>query len=120
MMNSKEDMTLLAYVALQVEARHQGIIPQELIEALGKKIDMNKLGSSCLPGLEGESIEYVEEIEKLLEQNTDLEKLVAINRTEGLLQKRGISHGDIDETRKLIHQDTERFKGFLSPNEVGA
>ncbi|MDY6953494.1 MAG: MoxR family ATPase [Thermodesulfobacteriota bacterium] len=118
MMNSDEDMTLLAYVALQVEANRPGTIPQELMEALSKKIDTDKLSSSCLAELEGEAIEYIEEIEKLLAQKTDLSRVVAINRVEKLVEKRSITPGEIDETKKLIHQDVQTFEQFLSPEGV--
>jgi hypothetical protein len=114
MINSEQDMTVLAYVALQIEAKQPGVVPQEIIAALAKKIDVNQLGSSCLPRLRGESIEYVEDIERLLEQRTDLMRLIAIHRVDQLLRKEKICQRDINESRELIQKDTETFHRLLS------
>jgi hypothetical protein len=95
-------------------------LSQEIIEALSKKIDVGKFGSSCLPELKGETIEYVEDIEKLLQQETDLKKLVAINRVKKLVKKERIFPKDINETKKLIQQDIETFKELISAKGVVA
>ncbi len=114
MVNSENDITFLAYTALQVEARRPGTIPQELLENLSQKISGSKLSSDCIPNLQGDSVEYIEEIEALLNQNSDLEKIIAYNHTEKLAGKEQITMADIDETRSLIEQDIVTFEKLIT------
>lgn len=44
----EQDITLLAYTALQVEARRPGTIPQELLASLSGKVSTNKLSTNCV------------------------------------------------------------------------
>ena len=47
------------------------------------RIDAGELSSNCIGALEGEAIEYVDEVEGLLmERDADLEKLVAISHVK--------------------------------------
>ena len=78
-------------------------------ESLSRKISTEKLSTECLPSLESEAIEYIEEIEELLGQDTDLARLVAFNRVSSLAGKKKINPSDIEETRKLIAEDISRF-----------
>ncbi len=80
MMESEEDITLLAYTALQVEAKKPGTIPKEIIEALSRKINPQNLTTKSIPPLRGESIEYIEEVEQLLDRDSDLARLIAHDR----------------------------------------
>jgi len=111
--NGNRDITLLAYTALQVEARRPGTVPQELLESLSGKVSNDRLSSECIPALQGESVEYIEEIEALLDRDTDLGKLIAYNRVRKLAEKEQISPADIDETRGLIEQDIETFNTLI-------
>jgi len=86
-----QDVTLLAYAALQVEARRPGTVPQELLEGLRGKISASRLSSDCIPNLKGESIERIEEVEALLDEETDLGKLVAYRRVSKLAEKESIA-----------------------------
>lgn len=114
LMNEEQDITLLAYTALQVEAHTLGTLPQELIESLSRKVSAERLSSSCIGSLEGEAIEYVEEVETLLNQDSDLAKLIAYNRVRELAEKEGLSPADIRKTRQLINQDIKVFKELVS------
>ena len=98
LINNHHDITLLAYTALRVEARRPGTVPQDLIENLSCNISASKLSSDCIPNLRGESVEYIEEVEVLLEHDTDLGKLVAYNRVSKLAEKQNITAVDIEET----------------------
>jgi hypothetical protein len=113
MINSAKDITPLAYTALQVEARKPGTIPQELLEALSQNISNSKLSTDCIKNLKGDSAEYIEEIESLLDQDTDLEKIIAYNRVEKLAEKELIAMVDINETKNLIVQDITTFKKLI-------
>jgi len=119
LINDHQDITLLAYTALQVEARRPGTVPQELLEGLSGKISASQLASDCIPNLKGESIEYIEEVESLLEQDTDLGKLVAYKRVGKLAEKERISGADIEETARLIEQDIETFKKLIEDGGEG-
>jgi hypothetical protein len=72
LINGDKDITILAYTALQIEARKPGTIPKELLEALSRKISGDNLTSSVISSLRGESIEFIEEIERLMQQQSDL------------------------------------------------
>ncbi len=113
LVNDDRDMTLLAYTALQVEARRPGTVPKELLESLSRKITPELLSSACLPALEGESVEYIEEVEGLLERKTDLGRLVAYNRVRKLALSERIAPANIDATHNLIEQDLETFKRLI-------
>ena len=103
------NITLLAYVALQVEAHRPGTIPAELIEALGKGVNVANLSSASAGHLEDESVEFIEEIEGLMDRDTDLEKLVAFNRVRELIGKGRMTTSDIEETERLISKDLAMF-----------
>jgi len=113
LIDDHQDITLLAYTALQVEARRPGTVPQELLEGLSGKISVSGLSSDCIPNLRGDSVEYIEEVEALLSRDTDLGKLVAYNRVSGLAEKERMSREDIEETARLIEQDIETFKKLI-------
>jgi len=113
MMERESDVTLFAYTALQVEALRPGTIPQELIENLGKKIDTSRLSPECISPLEDKSIEQVEGVEELLMRDTDMGKLLAIQRVRKLAIKKDITPEDVKETNRLIEEDIKTFKKLL-------
>jgi len=113
MINSNNDITLLAYTALQVEARRPGTIPQELLESLSQKVSSSKLSTDCISNLQDDSIEYIEEIEALLDRNSDLDRIIAYNRVKELSGKEKITLGDIEETRSSIEQDIATFESLI-------
>jgi hypothetical protein len=113
MINGDGDITLLAYTALQVEARRPGTIPQELLESLSKKISSERLSSDHIPDLEGDSIEYIDEVEALLEWDSDLGRLMAYHRVTKLVKIKGITIDDVKETRRLIEQDIKTFANLI-------
>jgi len=114
MINSDLDITLLAYTALQVEARRPGIIPQELLENLSQRVSGSKLSTDCITSIKGDSVEYIDEIEALLNKNTDLSKIIAYNRVEKLAGKQKITMADIEETGSLIEQDCATFEKLIT------
>ncbi|MFC1601262.1 AAA family ATPase [Candidatus Sumerlaeota bacterium] len=107
------DITLLAYTALQVEARRPGSVPKELLESLSGEIENCQLSTICIPDLHDEAIEYIEEVEALLEQDSDLAKLVAYNHVQRLADQPVITPNDIKETERLIQQDMLAFEHLL-------
>jgi len=113
MMEQEEDVTLFAYTALQVEALQPGTIPQELIENLSKKVDTSKLSPECISPLDEKSIEQVEGVEELLRRDTDMEKLLAIQRVRTLARKKDITPDDVQETNRLIEEDIKTFHKLL-------
>lgn len=114
MINSDHDITLLAYTALQVEARRPGTLPQELLESLSRKISGSRLSSDCIASLQGDSVEFIEEIESLLNRNTDLGRIIAYNQVEKLARKKQITMVDIEETGSLIEQDIATFDRLIT------
>ena len=113
LVNDGRDITLLAYTALQVEARRPGTVPKELLESLSSKISPDMLSSGCLSALNDESVEYIEEVEALLDHETDLGRLVAYNRVLKLAGKDRINPPEIENARKLIDQDLATFRKLI-------
>lgn len=112
LMSADNDITLLAYTALQIEARRPGTIPAELLEGLSQKIDSSRLSTDCISTLEDESIEYVEEVEQLLQRESDLEKLIAFNRVSKLADAK-VTPARIEEARTAIKNDIATFRSLI-------
>lgn len=113
LINSGKDITTLAYVALQLEAKKPGTIPQEMLEPLSRAVNVQRLSSSSLPNLKGESIEYLDEVENLVQGNTDLQLIISLNRARELLRKERILPEKIEITRERIEKDLETFNNLL-------
>lgn len=114
----KRDLTLLAYTALQVEARRPGTVPRELLASLSDKIHNSRLGTDCVSRLENEAVEFIAEVEVLLDQPTDLGKLVACHRVSDLVRRAVVTPKTITETREAIDGDIAVFEALLSGESV--
>jgi hypothetical protein len=113
LLNQETDITLLAYAALQIEAHCPSTVPRELLEGLSRKIDPSKLTSNCIPALEDQSIEYIEEIEKLLDQDGDLARLIAFNEVEALISGAPATPSRILETKQRITSGIQTFHRLI-------
>jgi hypothetical protein len=113
LMAEDRDITLLAYTALQVEARRPGTIPQELFASLSAKVAPGNLASSCVPNLENDAIEYIDDVNCLLDRESDLAKLIAYQRVRALVVTRNINPRTIRETERAIHDDLDTFERLL-------
>jgi hypothetical protein len=113
LMKEDRDITLLAYTALQVEVRRPGTVPQELLASLSSKIGAGKLSSQCISSIQEEAIEFVEEVEKLLVQDSDLGKLIAFQRVSELVDSEQVNSMTIQATAKAIQEDMDRFEALL-------
>jgi len=102
LMAEKQDLTLLAYTALQVETRRPGTGPQELLASLSAKITPGQLNTKCIARLEGDAVEHIEEVEQLLAQDTDLGKLVAYHRASELVDTANVNPRTIRATGDAI------------------
>ncbi|OGS23245.1 MAG: hypothetical protein A2252_09170 [Elusimicrobia bacterium RIFOXYA2_FULL_39_19] len=114
LVNNEEDITLFAYSALQVETRRPGTVPKEMIESLSKKIDFSKLCSESIPRLKNDQIEFIEEIEDLFNQETDLGRIVAYGCINKLTEKDIITQEDIEETKVRIQSEIETFNKLIA------
>ncbi|GMW03694.1 MAG: hypothetical protein AMXMBFR84_48280 [Candidatus Hydrogenedentota bacterium] len=114
LMGDERDISLLAYTALQVEARRPGTVPQELLASLCGKVSPDTLSTACVPRLEGDAIEYIEEVEHLLDRDTDLAKLIAYQRVSKLVASRNVNPRTIRETAKAIGDDLDTFERLLA------
>ncbi len=113
-LNRGENVTLFAYTALQVEAHLPGTVPQELLESLSARINPTNLGPDCIPALKDRTIERVDDIETLLERDSDIEKLLAIQRVKLLAAQKTITTDDIAKTNRLIENDINTFKKLIT------
>lgn len=108
-----------AVPALQVEAHRPGTIPQELLVSLSSKVSANSLTVRSLPRLEGEAIEYLEEVEALLDQSDDLTRLVAYAEVKSLLRGKSISPKSIRSAQNRIQQNIDCFRTLINPKQKG-
>ncbi|MCB4791249.1 MAG: MoxR family ATPase [Elusimicrobia bacterium] len=113
MVNSEGDITLLAYSALQVEANRPGTVPKEMIESLSERINFSNLTSGSIPKLKNQQIDFVEEIEKLFSQETDLGKIVAYACIRDLVEKETLKPEDITATKARIQSEIETFNKLI-------
>ena len=113
LMAEDRDLTLLAYTALQVEARRPGTVPQELMASLSTKITPGKLSTGCIDALQGDAVEYIEEVEVLLDQESDLAKLVAYHRVAQLVASGDVQPKAIRTSQVAIEEDIRKFEALL-------
>ncbi len=118
LMNEDRDITLLAYTALQVEARRPGTVPQELLASLSAKVKAEKLSAKCISRLEGDAVEYVVEVEQLLDQESDLAKLVAYQRVSELVDSGNVDPKSLEKTKRAIAEDARTFEALLDGKAI--
>lgn len=106
------DVTVLAYTALQVEARRPGTVPQELLATLSAAIRPESLGTGSIDHLREDAIEYIEAVESLLERDTELARLVAFHRVSELVRDE-VTPGALTETEAAIRLDIETLEAML-------
>lgn len=114
------DISVLAYVALQVEAHRPGTIPLELLEKLSARVGSSSLSTGAIPALKNESIEHMDEVNKLLEQPTDMERIIAFHRVKEMAEQGQITPAAIQRVRKLVRSDAEGFRKLLQAQPVAA
>jgi len=109
----EQDITLLAYTALQIEARRPGTVPQELLASLSTKVSGESLSTKCIGRLEDDAVEYIEAVEELLRQDSDLGKLVAYQHVSQLIDSERVNPERLAETARAIQEDIRRFEDLL-------
>ena len=113
LMKEKRDLTLLAYTALQVEVLRPGTVPQELLASLSAQIDPGKLSTACIDALKGGDIEYIEEVELLLQRESDLSRLIAYQRVAELVKAGHLTSEKVSACGRDINDDLERFNALV-------
>ena len=114
LIHGDRDITTLAYLALQIEARRPGTVPGEMIDGLANMVDVGELSSRCIGVLRGESVEHVDEVEKLLkEREDDLEKLIAISHVKRAAEN-GVTKAALVDMAEAIDQDIGKFRDLLA------
>ena len=113
LMAEGRDISLLAYTALQVEARRPGTVPQELLASLSAKVSGESLSTKCIGRLEGDAVEYIDEVEALLKQDSDLGCLVAYQHVSGLIESKRVNPQGLTETEHAIREDLRTFERLL-------
>jgi hypothetical protein len=109
----EQDISVLAYVALQVEAHRPGTVPVELLEKLAGRVGSSSLSSASVPLLKNESIEHLDEVNRLLDQPTDLEQMIAFHRVRELADRGQITAEALGRVRKSIRADVQEFKKLV-------
>ena len=109
----QQDISVLAYVALQVEAHRPGTVPVELLEKLAGRVGSSSLSSASVPLLKNESIEHLDEINRLLDQPTDLEQMIAFHRVRELAERDQITSESLQRVRRSIRADVQEFRKLL-------
>lgn len=111
LIKNSEDITPLAYVAMQVEAKHPGTIPSEMIDHIGSRINFNNFTSDSISQLKDESIEHIDELEELLNQPDDLGKMVAIYDAKKITQEDDFN---MKKLIKTVKSDIETLNALMS------
>jgi hypothetical protein len=119
LLKEKEDITLLAYTALQVEARRPGTVPRELLSALSGRMGNARLSTDCIPRLEDDDVEYIDEVEALLRQDTELGALVAYGEVAKLASTGHITPERLSQTRRRIKEGIQAFEALLDNTRKG-
>jgi len=118
LMKEDRNLTVLAYTALQVETRRPGTVPQELLASLTSKIETDDLSTMSIEPITGYAVEYIEEIETLLDREEDLEKLVAYQRVNQLIKSGDVNMESIRKTAASIEADIARFESLFAVNNT--
>ena len=113
LLDEDRNLTLLAYVALQIDARRPGTVPQELLASLSDKIEPADLSTRSISVLTGASVEYVEEVEELLDRDDDLRKIIAYEHIRRLTKEGEVTPARIERTADAIEADIQRFESLL-------
>jgi len=111
--DKKEDLTVLAYTALLVEAKRPGTVPQELLLKLSNEIEASSLGGRCIPCLKNEGIEHIELVRALLVRKTDLERIVAYAQVSNLVESEQVTPERIEATGHAIEKEIEKLQAIL-------
>jgi hypothetical protein len=120
LLEEDRDLTLLAYTALQVEARRPGTVPGELLASLCRRINPSSVSSRGIPSLKGDAMEHIEEVERLLDQETDLGKLVAYHHVAQLADSASVTPQTVEDARQAIERDIHTFAAILAGLPVEA
>jgi hypothetical protein len=64
--------------------------------------------------LENDAIEYIEEVERLLDRDTDLAKLIAYQRVSRLATSGHVNQKTIRDTARAIEEDLETFERLVA------
>ncbi len=112
--DSGQDVSILAYIALQIEAHRPGTIPQELLEKLGTRVNVASLSTGNLPSLKGEAVELIEQAEALLDQPNDLGRMLAYHHLKRLTEAGRVTAESIDDARDRIATDFTEFNELLA------
>jgi len=112
--DSSQEISILAYLALQVEAHRHGTVPQELLEKLATRVNASSLSTANLPKLKGEAVELIEQAEALLDQPNDLGRMLAYHHLRRLTEASQISPKAIGLARQRIATDFAEFSSLLT------
>ena len=115
---SEEDVSVLAYVALQVEAHRPGTVPGELLEKLSGRVAFSSLNTDSIPALRGDAVELIEEVEALLNRESDLERMVAYQRVRELTACDPVTADRIDAARQQIERDVRDLRALLEAEQA--
>jgi hypothetical protein len=110
--DAEENITPLAYIALRIEAAHPGRIPSELLEKVGGRIDLQHLDTSTIPGLTGDNIERLDELETLFDQPDDLRRIIAYQEVRTLAVRPALSTADIESASRRIEATAKRIESL--------
>ena len=99
-------------------SRRLGTVPQELLASLFVNIQSARLGTDCVPRLENESVEFIAEVDALLDRPTDLGRLVACHRVTELVRRGPVTQAGITAAAAAIEGDIALFEALLSGESV--
>ena len=73
-----------------------------------------ELTTKCISRLDGDAVEYIDEVEQLLDQGTDLARLVAYHRVSELVDTGNVNPRTIKAIGDAIREDIRIFEALLA------
>ena len=110
----EKDVSILAYVALQVEAHRPGTVPRELLEKLGGRVTVGSMSSGPLPALKGARVELIDDVEALLDQPNDIGRMLAYHHLRRLIESDRVNPEAVTLTKARIATDLDEFTKLLA------
>ena len=73
----------------------------------------SSLNTDSIPSLRGEAVELIEEVETLLNRDSDLERMVAYQRVRELAASELVTSEKIEVVRRRIESDASELRALL-------
>jgi hypothetical protein len=127
----QDQISILAYCALSVEAAKPGVVPQEMLVKLKKCVDLATFDPSKFPPLVNLNTQYAFVISNLVNKEKPVEALIACGVTKQFLKnlsvhedsdlddadQKDISQADLVDLKLKIDSEIKNFYGLVEEHQ---